>query len=82
MASITIRNLDQQTKDRLRLRAAHHKRSMEEEARVILKMALAEKSSTSANLAESIAEVVRPLGGIDLELPARQPSREPPRFSR
>ena len=82
MASITIRNLDDQTKDRLRVRAAHHKRSREEEARVILKTALAERTSSSASLADSIAEVVRPLGGIDIELPAREPAREPPRFPR
>jgi len=42
MASITIRNLDEQTKSRLRVRAAHHKRSMEEEARHILRASLAE----------------------------------------
>ena len=29
MASITIRNLDEKTKSRLRIRAAHNKRSME-----------------------------------------------------
>jgi hypothetical protein len=33
MASITIRNLDEDTKRRLRIRAAEHGRSMEEEAR-------------------------------------------------
>jgi plasmid stability protein len=82
MASITIRNLDQHTKDRLRVRAAHHKRSMEEEARIILKMALMEKSSPAASLADSIAEIVRPLGGIEIELPGREPPREPPRFPR
>jgi plasmid stability protein len=33
MASITIRNLDDDVKQRLRIRAAEHGRSMEEEAR-------------------------------------------------
>jgi hypothetical protein len=55
---------------------------MEEEARIILKTALMEKSSPPANLADSIAEIVRPLGGIEIELPGREPAREPPRFSR
>ena len=41
MASITIRNLDEETKRRLRIRAARHERSMEEEARNILRSALA-----------------------------------------
>jgi len=37
MASITIRNLDDDVKHRLRVRAAEHGRSMEEEARDILR---------------------------------------------
>ena len=40
MAAITIRNLDDSIKARLRMRAASHNRSMEEEARVILGEAL------------------------------------------
>ncbi|MGH6761834.1 MAG: bifunctional phosphopantothenoylcysteine decarboxylase/phosphopantothenate--cysteine ligase CoaBC [Phyllobacterium sp.] len=36
MASITIRNLDEAVKESLRLRAARHGRSMEEEARILL----------------------------------------------
>src|SRR6266545_4319970 len=39
MASITIRQLDDELKKRLRLRAASHGRSMEDEARVILRAA-------------------------------------------
>lgn len=39
MASITIRNLDDRLKARLHLRAAHHSRSMEDEARDILRTA-------------------------------------------
>jgi plasmid stability protein len=40
MATLTIRQLDEKTKTRLRVRAAHHGRSMEEEAREILRSAL------------------------------------------
>ena len=40
MASLTIRNLDEATKQRLRVRAARHGVSMEEEVRRILKEAL------------------------------------------
>ena len=40
MATLTIRRLDEKTKTRLRVRAAHHGRSMEEEAREILHSAL------------------------------------------
>lgn len=79
MASITIRNLDERTKARLRVRAAHHRRSMEEEARKIIRAALSEQPATSRNLAEAIRRRFRPLGGIDLRLPAREPMREPPK---
>src|SRR5262245_10666493 len=41
MASLTIRQLDDDTKKRLRLRAAANNRSMEDEARVILRGAAA-----------------------------------------
>ena len=53
MASITIRNLDEQTKAKLRIRAAHNNRSMEEEARNILRVTLAEQASTPLNLADA-----------------------------
>jgi plasmid stability protein len=82
MASITIRNLDAQTKARLRVRAAHHSRSMEEEARNILRAALAEAEATPRNLADAIRARFQPLGGIDLKLPAREPMRAPPKPGR
>ena len=40
MTSITIRNLDDSVNARLRVRAAYHKRSMEDGARKILEDAL------------------------------------------
>jgi plasmid stability protein len=79
MANITIRNLDDRTKDRLRLRAAYHKRSMEEEARIILRAALEEEPRSARNLADAIAARVRPLGGVELAIPPREPIREPPK---
>ncbi|MEO1248061.1 MAG: plasmid stabilization protein [Pseudomonadota bacterium] len=78
MASITIRNLDEETKDRLLIRAARRRRSMEDEARNILREALAGDDAMPGNLADSIAARFKPLGGIDLELPRREPMREPP----
>jgi antitoxin FitA len=82
MASITIRNLDEQTKTRLRVRAAHHRRSMEEEARHILRVTLAEDPTSPGNLVEAIRRRFEPLGGVDLLLPAREPMREPPKPGR
>ena len=78
MASITIRNLDEQTKSRLRIRAARRSRSMEEEARSILRAALAEEASTTVDLAQAIRRRFAPLGGVELEVPHREPMREPP----
>ncbi len=79
MANIIIRNLDEQTKQRLRVRAAHHKRSMEEEARIILRSALGEEPKAARNLADAIAARFRPLGGVELGQPEREPIREPPK---
>jgi plasmid stability protein len=80
MASIMIRNLDDGLKRKLRIRAAQHGRSMEEEARNILRSALLEKISKPTSLYEAIRRRIAPLGGVDLDIPRRQPLREPPRF--
>ena len=82
LASITIRNLDEHTKNRLRVRAAHHRRSMEEEARQILRQALDQEGGSAGNLADTIRRRFAALGGVQLELPRREPIREPPRFGR
>lgn len=78
MASITIRNLDEQIKAKLRLRAAKHQRSMEDEARNILRAALIDGDTSSVNLADAIRRRFKPLGGVELRLPERDPMREPP----
>jgi plasmid stability protein len=80
MASITIRRLDDALKTRLRIRAARHGRSMEEEARQVLSAALAEEPKPVTNLAESIRRLVEPLGGVELTIAPREPVRRPPKF--
>jgi plasmid stability protein len=81
MSSITIRNLDPAIKERLRVRAAERGHSMEAEARRILQSALKVPVRAPApNLYERIRALVEPLGGIDLELPPREPGRDPPKF--
>jgi plasmid stability protein len=80
MASITIRNLEDGLKSKLRVRAARHGRSMEDEARHILRTTLAEKTHEPMNLFAAIRRRIAPLGGVDLEIPPRGPMREPPRF--
>ena len=81
MASITIRNLDEHIKQRLRVRAAEHGRSMEEEARDILRKVMGE-GAPPRDLAAAIRARVAPSLRVDLELPAREPVREPPRLGR
>ena len=84
MASLNIRQLEPALKEKLRVRAARNGRSMEAEARVILKEVLsgADKPlTTGAELVEWIRQRFGPLGGVELELPPRGPGREPPDFS-
>ncbi len=81
MAAMTIRNLDDDLKIRLRVRAARHGRSMEEEARNILRTALTTEPLTGRSLVEDIRALVEPLGGVELEIPPREPMREPADFS-
>jgi plasmid stability protein len=80
MASITIRNLEEGLKSKLRVRAARHGRSMEEEIRQILRTALAEKTRPPTNLFDAIRRRIEPVGGVDLDIPRRGSMREPPRF--
>ena len=80
MASITIRNLDETVKRKLRLRAAQRNRSMEDEARDVLRTAPQEPAQ-AGNLAEAIRRRVEPFGGFELSLPARGAMREPPDFT-
>jgi antitoxin FitA len=81
MATLTIRQLDEKTKTRLRVRAAHHGRSMEEEAREILRAALRASSPAQGNLAEAIRRRFAVFGGLELELPRRDAMRQGPEFA-
>jgi len=77
MASMTIRDIDESLKARLRVRAAKHGRSMEDEARDILRAALSAQPSRTRTVVDSIRARIEPLGGVDLEIPPREPMREP-----
>lgn len=78
MASITIRNLDDRLKARLRVRAAQFGRSMEDEARDILRVALSVQPETGQSLVDAVRARIAPLGGLELELPPREAIRTPP----
>lgn len=83
VSQMTIRNLGEALKGRLRVRAAHNGRSMEEEARQILRTALAvEEAGAGENLGERIHAMFHALGGVELTVPKRARGRRPPDFSR
>lgn len=78
--SITIRQLDATLKRKLKARAASHGRSMEEEAREILRTALATDAGSSRQLVDGIRRRFAAAGFVELELPAREPMGEPVAF--
>ena len=82
MASITIRNLDDKLKQDVRVRAARHSRSMEDEVRDILRRALAEGSPEPQDLGSAIHWRFASLGGVELPVTPREPVPEPPSFKR
>jgi len=80
MASITIRQLPETTKHKLRIRAAQNGRSMEQEAREILRLELSKPASPAKSgkeLVEAIRRRFAPLGGVELKIPPRGPIRDP-----
>ena len=79
MASITIRNLDSNLKNQLRLRAARHGRSMEAEARCILAETL-NPQPVEENLALAIHRRFASLELDSLPIPDRQTVRSAPDF--
>ena len=80
MASIVIRRLDDALKSKLQILAASNGRSMEEEAREILRAGLRPPSMPRDNLFDAIRHHIEPVGGVDLELAPREAIRRPPKF--
>ena len=79
---MVVRRFDDRLKLRLRVRAAQHGRSMEEEVRVILTEVLGAEPAPPPppNLAALIRARVAPVGGVELEIPPRTGMREPPKL--
>ena len=69
MAAVSIRDLDDGVRERLRLRAARHGRSMEAEIRAILTDAVTDPAESG--LAQALLSRFSAAGGVDLDLPAR-----------
>jgi len=87
MATLTIRNLDEGTKAQLRIQAARHGRSMEEEARTILREAIeasqpsaATKQGLGSRIHAHFARIGGVVGGVELELPERSSQPSPAQF--
>ena len=76
MASMTIRDLDDRLKRRLRVQAARNNRSMEEEARAILRAALSAVAGSARSLYKAIRARIEPLGGFELTVAPREPMRQ------
>ncbi|WP_239168507.1 FitA-like ribbon-helix-helix domain-containing protein [Paractinoplanes deccanensis] len=74
MAALSIRDLDDSVKEKLRQRAARHGRSMEAEIRLILTAAATEDERPQNDLFSALTERFTQLGGVDLEVPARTTS--------
>lgn len=77
MASLTIRNLDDNLKARLRIRAAQHSCSMEAEVRNILYQALMPPPAEE-DFVSSIRKRFESVHIDSLPIPARQKARNPP----
>ena len=80
MSSITVRNLDESVKTSLRLRAARHGWSMEQEVRQILQQTVAPEQAAQISFADCLNRRFANLNAESLPIPARQISRTPPAF--
>ena len=80
MTSIVIQNLDDDLKARLQKRAEERGRSLEEEAKEILRIALTEKAEQPVNLALAIERRFANFSDIEIPTIRREPMREPPKF--
>ncbi len=81
MAMLTIRNIDESLKSKLKIMAAQQGVSMEEQTRRILRDAVLVKPKNKKGLGTRIHERFAKVDGVDLELPARKVSRQAPDFS-
>lgn len=82
MSSLTVRNLDEAVKNSLRLRAARHGWSMEQEVRKILQQTVAPEQVQATSFAERINSRFAGLNAESLPILARQAAKTPPAFDK
>jgi antitoxin FitA len=81
MATLTIRNLNDDVKQRLRVQAAQHGHSMEEEVRTILQASVEQsREAKPGGLATRLTELFKNVDTTGFELPERTPAPDPIRF--
>lgn len=80
MAMLTVRNIEDDLKSRLRLRAGSHGHSMEEEVRQILREALVVEREQDGLGSRVHTRILALTGGGELALPARSAPRPAPDF--
>jgi len=78
MASLTIRNLDESLKSALRVTAAQHGVSMEEEVRRILRQALQPTAPAPTGLGQRLRRRFQAVATDELPIPPRSEPRTPP----
>ena len=79
MANITIRNLDDDLNRLLHEQAEEHGRTFQEEVKEILRRGI-KKRAAPQKIGTTIHRRFAAIGGVDLELPKREPMPDPPRF--
>lgn len=79
MSSVTIRNLSEETRRALKLRAAQHNRSMEAEIRAILDAAV--RPEERVRIGSALAESSRNLGLTNADIEALEAARNTPPVS-
>lgn len=78
MATVTVRNLSEETHRALKVRAAEHGRSTEAEIRIILDTAV--KREPRVRVGSLLAEIGREFGGVELDIERDKTPTEPPSF--
>jgi antitoxin FitA len=82
VATLVIRNVEDELHARLKAQAAAHRRSLEEEVRLILRERLATAPVAPApSWVDAVRALFEPLGGLELPDIPRKPPRAPPDFS-
>ncbi len=81
MPSLLIRNVDPALHARLKARASRHRQSLEEEARELLRNAMARfdnEGESGQSILDAAARLFGKHNGVDLDLPPRRSERERP----